>query len=158
VASQKIKEIIAEKKFLFLPPLPKNRRQQFNLPVFTAPAKIDINLLHEVFLNLLAALEKLKEEKLPELRLESKISIDEKILQIKKMILDKARVNFSKILEKAENKTEIIVSFLAVLELAKQKELVFEQAELFGEINIARNDHYQEHHQELTEHNLKESA
>lgn len=143
-ASQKIKGIIAEKKFLFLPPLLKNRRQQFNLPVFTAPVKINSDLMHEVFLKLLLALEKLKEEKLPESRLEPKISIDDKILQIKKMILDKARVNFSKLLETAENKTEIIVSFLAVLELAKQKELVFEQDELFGEINIARNQHQEE--------------
>lgn len=143
-ASQKIKGIIAEKKFLFLPPLLKNRRQQFNLPVFTAPVKINSDLMHEVFLKLLSALEKLKEEKLPESRLEPKISIDDKILQIKKMILDKARVNFSKLLETAENKTEIIVSFLAVLELAKQKELVFEQDELFGEINITRNQHQEE--------------
>ncbi len=143
-ASQKIKGIIAEKKFLFLPPLLKNRRQQFNLPVFTAPVKINSDLMHEVFLKLLLALEKLKEEKLPESRLEPKISIDDKILQIKKMILDKARVNFSKLLETAENKTEIIVSFLAVLELAKQKELVFEQDELFGEINITRNQHQEE--------------
>ncbi len=138
-ASQKIKGIIAAKNFSFLPPLLKNRRQQFNLPVFTAPTKISGALMYEVFLKLLAALEKLKEEKLPESRLEPKISIDDKIIQIKKMIFDKARVNFSKLLEAAENKTEVIVSFLAVLELAKQKELVFEQDELFGEINIARN-------------------
>jgi len=138
-ASQKIKDRVAEKHFLFLPPLLKNRRQQFNLPVFTAPAKINTALMHEVFLKLLSALEKLQEEKLPESRLEPKISIDDKILQIKKMIFDQVRVNFSKLLEAAENKTEVIVSFLAVLELAKQKELVFDQDELFGEINISRN-------------------
>lgn len=138
-ASQKIKERLAEKHFLFLPPLLKNRRQQFNLPVFTAPAKISTDLMHEIFLKLLAALEKVKEEKLPESRLEPKISIDDKILQIKKMIFNQAKVNFSKILSAAENKTEVIVSFLAVLELAKQKELVFDQDELFGEINISRS-------------------
>jgi len=138
-ASQKIKEKVAEKHFLFLPPLLKNRRQQFNLPVFTAPAKISTDLMHEVFLRLLSALEKLQEEKIPESHLEPKISIDDKILQIKKMIFDQVRVNFSKLLEAAENKTEVIVSFLAVLELAKQKELVFDQEELFGEINISRS-------------------
>lgn len=138
-ASQKIKERLMEKHFLFLPPLLKNRRQQFNLPVFTAPAKINTALMHEVFLKLLAALEKIKEEKLPESRLEPKISIDEKIAQIKKMIFSQVKVNFSKILSAAENKTEVIVSFLAVLELAKQKELIFDQDELFGEINISRN-------------------
>lgn len=138
-ASQKIKDRVAEKHFLFLPPLLKNRRQQFNLPVFTAPTKINTDLMQEVFIRLLSALEKLQEEKLPESHLEPKISIDDKILQIKKMIFDKVRVNFSKLLESAANKTEVIVSFLAVLELAKQKELIFEQDELFGEINISRS-------------------
>ena len=55
------------------------------------------------------------------------------------MLIDKIRVNFSRILAAAENKTEVIVSFLAVLELAKQKELNFEQEELFSEIHITRN-------------------
>jgi chromatin segregation and condensation protein Rec8/ScpA/Scc1 (kleisin family) len=39
-------------------------------------------------------------------------------------------------LEFAQSKTEIVVSFLAMLELIKQKEVVVEQAELFGEIEI----------------------
>lgn len=138
-ASLKLKEILAQKRFLFLPPLIKNRRSQFNLPVFTAPLKVNPALLQEVFVHLLLALMKRQEEKLPESRLEPKINIEDKISLIKKMLFDKARVNFSKLLSRAENKTEIIVSFLAVLELAKQKELVFEQGELFSEIHITRN-------------------
>ena len=138
-ASQKIKEIIAEKHFLFLPPLIKNRRQQFNLPVFTAPLKVNSQILHEVFLRVLLNLEKQQEEALPESTLEPKINIEDRINSIKKMLLDKIRVNFSKLLSGAQNKTEVIVSFLAVLELAKQKELFFEQDELFSEIYISRN-------------------
>jgi segregation and condensation protein A len=139
-ASQKIKELVAEPNFLFLPPLIKNRRQQFNLPVFAAPTKVSPDILHEVFLRILTALERQVEEKLPEERLEPKINIEDKIVLIQKMLFDKIRVNFSKLLESAKNKTEIIVSFLAVLELAKQKELFFEQDELFSEIHINRNE------------------
>ena len=138
-ASQKIKEIIAGKHFLFLPPLIKNRRQQFNLPVFTAPLKVNPQILQEVFLRVLLNLEKQQEEKLPESTLEPKINIEDRISSIKKMLLDKLRVNFSKLLLGAQTKTEVIVSFLAVLELAKQKELFFEQDELFSEIYITRN-------------------
>jgi len=138
-ASQKIKEIIAGKHFLFLPPLIKNRRQQFNLPVFTAPLKVNPQILHEVFLRVLLNLEKQQEEKLPESTLEPKINIEDRISLIKKMLLDKLRINFSKLLSGAQTKTEVIVSFLAVLELAKQKELFFEQEELFSEIYITRN-------------------
>ena len=83
---------------------------------------------------------KLDKEKLEEKRLEPKISIDERIDHIRKILSNKLRFSFSNFLKAAQSKTEIIVSFLAVLELAKQKELVFEQDELFSEIHIAWND------------------
>lgn len=140
-ASGKIKEQIAKKSFLFLPPLIKNRRGQFNLPVFSPPAKLTISLLHEQLGRIIEGLKKQQEVKLPEARLEPKISIEEKINLIKKLLLDKIRVNFSKFLATAKSKTEVIVSFLAVLELAKQKELYFDQAELFSEIHISRLPH-----------------
>lgn len=137
-ASLKIKERIAEKRFLFLPPLIKNRRSQFNLPVFSPPAKLDQEQLHEQLLKIIAGLKKQQEAPLPEKHLEPKVSIEEKISLIKKLLLDKIKINFSKLLASAQSKTEVIVSFLAVLELAKQKELFFEQEELFSEIHISR--------------------
>lgn len=139
-ASLKIKDLAVSRNFLFLPPLLKNRRAQFNLPVFSPPAKLSPELLAAIFKQLTENLEKQKEEKLPEEKLEPKINIEEKIILIKKMLVDKLRVNFSKLLAAANTKTEIIVSFLAVLELAKQKELIFEQAELFGEIHVSRQE------------------
>ena len=137
-ASLKIKTLAEGKHFLYLPPTIKNRRAQFNLPVFNAPAKVTKEILAEVLARILLNLEKQQEEKLPEERLEPKISIDEKIFLIKKMLIDKLRINFSKLLAAAQSKTEVVVSFLAVLELAKQKELFFEQEELFGEIHLSK--------------------
>lgn len=137
-ASIKIKALAEGKHFLYLPPTIKNRRAQFNLPVFNAPVKVTKEILAEVLKIILLNLEKQQEEKLPEERLEPKISIDEKILLIKKMLIDKLRINFSKLLKSAKSNTEVVVSFLAVLELAKQKELFFEQEELFGEIHLSK--------------------
>lgn len=143
-ASKKIKEIIGGEHWLYVPPLTnaKNRRAQFNLPVFSPPTKITATVLRDKFLTVLEnweeQLAKEQEEKLATITLEPKISLDDKIFDIKKLLLDKLRINFSKLLAAAGTKTEIIVSFLAVLELAKQKELVFEQAELFSEIHITR--------------------
>jgi len=137
-ASLKIKNIIAGRHWLYVPPLTKNRRAQFNLPVLSPPAKLNSGILHERFLWLLASLTKQQEVKLPEQTLEPQINIEERILSIKSMLLDKIRVNFSRLLAAAATKTEVIVSFLAVLELAKQKELMFEQEELFSEIHISR--------------------
>jgi len=137
-ASEKIKVLAETKNFLFLPPLIKNRRAQFNLPVFTPPLKVTVLILSELFSKVLAALAQQQEEKLPERILEPKVSIEDRISLIKQMLLDKIRVNFSKLLAAAKTKTEVIVSFLAVLELAKQKELFFEQEELFSEIHLSK--------------------
>lgn len=136
-ASTKVKEIIAQGNYLFLPPLLKNRRSQFSLPVFSAPKKVSVDILHEVFLNVIEKLNKNLPEKLEERTLEPKINIEEKISLIRKLLINKIKVNFSKILRAAGTKTEVIVSFLAVLELAKQHELVFDQEELFSEIHIS---------------------
>jgi len=141
-ASQKVQELVLANRRLFLPPLSKNRRVQFNLPVFCPPAKISAALLQERFLILLANLEKQlakrQEDDLPEKTLEPKISIDERIASIRQMLLDKIKVNFSKLLAAATTRTEVIVNFLAILELTKQKELFFEQEELFSEIYISQ--------------------
>jgi len=137
-ASRKLKAIALKKPFLYLPPNLKNRRAQFNLPVFSPPAKLTASRLEEDWRKILAFWEKRKEEKLPEEKLEPKVNIDEKIALIKKLLIDKIKVNFSRLLEAAGTKTEIIVSFLAVLELIKQKEIIFEQAGLFGDIQLSR--------------------
>ncbi|MFA5184390.1 MAG: ScpA family protein [Patescibacteria group bacterium] len=139
-ASQTVKALIGEGRWLYLPPFAgaKSRRGQFNLPVFSPPAKLTPILLHEKFLLLLARLEKQREEVLPEATLEPKINIEDRIAAIKQLLVDKIKVNFSRLLASAATKTEVIVSFLAVLELAKQKELCFEQDELFSEIRISR--------------------
>jgi segregation and condensation protein A len=145
-ASQKVKELIARRHFLFLPPLNggKGRRAQFKLPSFSPPAKLKAQDLADCFRRLAAAaaleLRRREKEKLPEKTMEPKVSIEDKIETIKKMLFDKVRVSFSRLLSQASTKTEIIVSFLAVLELAKQKELVFEQDELFSEIHIRRQE------------------
>ncbi len=141
-AAVKVKELVLTNRRLFLPPLTKNRRTGFNLPVFSPPSKVNSALLHDRFAALLENIEKQlakqREEVLPEKTLEPKINIDDKIASIREMLLSRIKINFSKLLASATTRTEVIVSFLAILELAKQKELFFEQDELFSEIHISQ--------------------
>ncbi len=139
LASQKIKEAILLKRFMFVPPLIKSRRSQIKLPAFTEPSNLSIDILRAEFIKLITNLEKRIEPKLPEERLEPKINIEERISLIRQMLLQKIKISFSRFLETAKSKTEVVVSFLAILELAKQHELVFEQEELFSEIHIKCN-------------------
>jgi len=48
----------------------------------------------------------------------------------------KAKFSFDKLVQGSANKTDIIVSFLAVLELSKQRVVATEQKELFSSIDI----------------------
>jgi segregation and condensation protein A len=78
--------------------------------------------------------------KLEERTIEHKVNIDEKISGLREALLARINLSFREFLAKAESKTEIIVSFLAVLELMKQKCICVEQGELFAEILISRKE------------------
>ncbi|NCN22318.1 segregation/condensation protein A [Candidatus Falkowbacteria bacterium] len=147
-ASVKIKAKILEGKKLYLPPLNKSFRLQGKAPSFSPPKKLTKEILRdklaEILLVLEKELEKREREKLPVESLEPKISIDEKIFSIRALLAQKLKLSFSRILKEAKSRTEVIVSFLAVLELAKQKELYFEQGDLFSEIMININNIHEE--------------
>ena len=136
-ASHNLEVIIGRKKFLFAPSaLNRNwRRRPVTRPKFVAPKNVTPELLaarYEEILNRLAATVKL----LPEESWEAKISIDDRIVSIRQLLGKKLRFSFSQFLKTAKNRTEVVVNFLAVLELAKQQELVFEQDGLFAEIQV----------------------
>ena len=73
---------------------------------------------------------------LPKKSLERVISIKEKIEEIRQILKGRDFLHWRELAEKAKDKTEIIVSFLGILELNKQRHLSIEQEEIFGEIKI----------------------
>ena len=66
------------------------------------------------------------------------MSISEKIIQLQRLISEKIETSLSAILKDTTSKTEVIVTFLALLELTKQRVLVVEQSGMFAEINIRK--------------------
>ena len=54
------------------------------------------------------------------------------------MLRKKGVFNFGDIIDEKGNKKEMIVSFLGLLELSKQRELVLDQEQLFGDISVRR--------------------
>ena len=59
--------------------------------------------------------------------------------QILHLLLERQSVLISELFTKAKNKIEIIVTFLAILELIRMKEIAACQKGLFGEIEVVRN-------------------
>jgi segregation and condensation protein A len=69
---------------------------------------------------------------------EDKWTVSEKIEHVMKMISERPRLKFSELFADAMSRTEVVVTFLALLELIRLKQLVCVQPETFGEIEINR--------------------
>ena len=77
--------------------------------------------------------------RLPRKVLEEVVTISEKIDTLQKLLAQKLEVRLRDLLKKTNSKTELIVTFLALLELVKQKILTVEQETIFSDIVIKKN-------------------
>lgn len=103
-------------------------------PEFSPPPQLTVSTLPVVFMNVIAALEPIFN--LPRAAVERAISIQEKIGHLRAMILDRVAVRFGEILKGTKSRTEAIVSFLALLELVKQRVIEVKQDALFHDITL----------------------
>ncbi|MBC8213720.1 MAG: segregation/condensation protein A [Candidatus Marinimicrobia bacterium] len=62
------------------------------------------------------------------------IHLDEQIEYLKKMLQSKSNINFKKLMLSLETKLKIIVTFMAILEMIRLKEITVQQKIVFGEI------------------------
>ncbi len=134
LASEKIEEILKKENIMFAREF--NRKVALFASKFSPPKNLSSKDMANVFEELLVRIkpaEKMKEE-----IIERKVSMEEKILHIQKVILNKIKTSFDKIVSSNASKSEIVVSFLAALELMRQKEIVLSQEGLFGEIKIQK--------------------
>ena len=93
--------------------------------------------LHNGILKVLSGLKEL--DNLPKAKLKEAVSIQEKINQLQIKLGGKIETKLSELLQTAKNKGEIIVTFLALLELIKQKIFVADQETLFADVIIKKN-------------------
>jgi len=134
-AAKKLEAIIGKKRFSFAREF--NRRAFLaNANIFSPPKNLRaddlFNLIKEIIKNVRPI------ELLEERSLERTVNIEDKILAIQQILLNRIKFTFNHILAGERNKTEIIVSFLALLELIKQKDVAVAQGGLFEEIEISR--------------------
>jgi segregation and condensation protein A len=71
--------------------------------------------------------------------IKDEFTIEEKVHQILHSLLVSPSIQLSELFRQAKNKLEIIVIFLSLLELIRLKEILARQKDLFGEIEIVRN-------------------
>lgn len=103
---------------------------------FLEPKDVTIEKLYSVLKQIVANLP--IKEILPEAVVKKTVSLEKKISEIISRIHQQIEVSFANVNSKSE-KIEIIISFLAVLELIKRGFIMVEQSQIFDNIRIKKN-------------------
>jgi segregation and condensation protein A len=119
-------------KFLMLP-----AGERLPEPFFAPSRDLSKEALAEALARVLAAREAVEE--LPEARVKPLISIEEVMDQLAKRVQSALTLSFKEFAGSKTEKVEVIVSFLALLELVKQGAVAAEQHEQHGDIRISHN-------------------
>jgi len=131
-ASKILHKMILKRRFSFA-----REKMAINIEkVFNPPRTLTTEKMKQFFLGVLKEIEPLVS--LPNEVMIKTISIQQRIQNIKDMITQKATLSFKNILTTAQNKTEIIVTFLALLELVKQRTVAVVQENVFDEIVVKK--------------------
>jgi segregation and condensation protein A len=134
-AAQGLQALVKRKRFLHF----RDRLPAAIAPRFSPPPSLGAEKMHAVFLEVLTKITPII--KYPEERMRRTVSIQEKIARIRGFIekFGGRPLRFHEILEGSKDKTEIVVNFLALLELIRSRSVSAEQNEEFGEIVISKN-------------------
>ncbi|HPA25879.1 MAG TPA: segregation/condensation protein A [bacterium] len=131
-ASKNIEKILAEKKVLFL----RDKIPVDLEVIFNPPKDLNTEKLKKIFLEILKEIEPII--KLPQKSMLRAVSIKEKIESIRQRILAVASINFKDLIKGSKDKTDVIITFLGLLELVKQRVVLVEQNNLHDEIIIKK--------------------
>jgi segregation and condensation protein A len=105
---------------------------------FYPDPEVIADTLHQSILKVLDSLKEIND--LPKATVKEAISIQQKIDSLQIEISQQIETRLSDLISKAKDKTEVIVTFLALLELIKQRVLTVEQEQIFSDIIIKRQD------------------
>lgn len=140
-------KLILYKKFKevsrYLKQLDANRQQSFTRSAifnerinFFPDPNVTTQTLHTSILRVLQQLKEL--DNLPKAKIKEAISIQAKISDLQAKLANKIETSLSELLAEAKNKDEVIVTFLALLELIKQRIFSVKQDILFTDVKITR--------------------
>ncbi|PIZ99262.1 MAG: hypothetical protein COX77_02015 [Candidatus Komeilibacteria bacterium CG_4_10_14_0_2_um_filter_37_10] len=131
-ASKLLEKMVKQEKFMYSRLLPFSHQLESG---FYPPTNLPLQNMAEIFTQVLRRLEPIIN--IPRSIIEKTITVTEKINQIKNYIKQAITFDFRKLLKQG-SRTDVIISFLAMLELVKQKDIEAEQNDLFGNITIKK--------------------
>lgn len=115
-------------------------KMQRSLPLFVSPYSrgevINGAGLREMYESIIKRLQPFFA--LQEASMERTKSVEERLEELTEALRSKATMSFKEIIHNAETKMEIVVSFLALLELLRRRAVRAEQGATFGDIQLKR--------------------
>lgn len=106
--------------------------------VFSPPPGANVQTMHELYIDVLQQLEPVV--RIPKAAMERVVTLREKLAQVSNVIKQKAVVNFRELLQDSGSRGEVVVTFLALLELVKQHTVIVSQDSASAELRITRAD------------------
>jgi len=103
--------------------------------IFSPPKSLDLDMLKSAFENLLELYQKEKII-LPTKKIKILVNLKDRISNLLNIFKDKKNCNFKDVANNKEDKISLVVSFLAILHLAKDGMITLSQQDSFGDINI----------------------
>jgi len=103
---------------------------------FTPPSNLSLTSLEEQYRKLLFRLQPPKP--LPKTEIDRRVLLEEKIKSIAGLLKKAKNLNFFELLNSSQNRTEVIVTFLALLELVKGQQVSLQQTGAFSDIAIEK--------------------
>lgn len=106
--------------------------------VFYPPENLTGEDLAKIFSRVLGEIpvqEKLEEEMVKEI-----LTLEDRIEHLQNTLRERVQTSFSALVADSKDKIEVVVSFLAMLELVKQRIIHVEQGELFSEIHLKHKE------------------
>ncbi|HWQ99526.1 MAG TPA: segregation/condensation protein A [Candidatus Methylomirabilis sp.] len=118
---------------------PRERKPVRSLTAaFAPPPGVTVDILREVMQIVIDRLAPVA--KIPEAALKRVITIQDKIRELGDRLRKHAKLTFANFMGRVRDKSEAVVSFLALLELVKQRVVTVEQKDMFEDIEIAAHD------------------
>ncbi len=133
-ASKQITAMLEQENFMYAKEF--NKKMLNESIIFYPPKNVNKTVLNKTFKEIIGRLR--IEEEIEEDNIAKAVSIEDKILKIHSLLKKLSQLEFKSILEDQATRIDVIVSFLAMLEMMKQRTVIVEQGELFDNIQIMK--------------------
>jgi len=114
----------------------KPKAEEIAIPHMLIPDDLTVSALHEACLRVVKAFEPFMQ--LKEVAMERIVTVKERFQELKNLIAERAQISFREFIASGKSKGDVVTSFLALLELVKQRVVHVNQSESFEDIDIKR--------------------